>query len=71
MENRSNSTRKRTQLDYILAFKLAVIELVEKSQLTYKKPSVTMAFRGKVLYWFGFVSMIHWIGPRNQSNHRR
>ncbi|TCN81679.1 hypothetical protein EDC91_1221, partial [Shewanella fodinae] len=31
-----NSSRKRTQRDYTLAFKLGVVERVEKGEMTYK-----------------------------------
>ncbi len=29
---------KRTQCDYTLAFKLSVVEQIEKGELTYKEP---------------------------------
>lgn len=38
---------KRTQRDYPLSFKIAVVEQVEKGEMTYKQaPSSGMAFRG-------------------------
>lgn len=49
------STIKRSQKDYFLAFKLAVVEQVEQGELlTNKRKSVT-AFKVAALYWFGFV----------------
>ena len=44
---------KRTQRDYTLAFKLAVIEQVEKGQLTYKQAQERYGIQGRstVLVW--------------------
>ena len=41
MDNSSASKRKRTQRDYNLAFKLAVVERVEKGKMTYKQVQST------------------------------
>lgn len=44
---------KRTQRDYTLAFKLAVIEQVEKGELTYKQAQERYGIQGRstVLVW--------------------
>ena len=44
---------KRTQRDYTLAFKLAVVEQVEKGELSYKQAQVRYGIQGKstVLVW--------------------
>jgi len=44
---------KRTQKDYTLAFKLAVVEQVEKGELTYKQAQVHYGIQGRstVLVW--------------------
>ncbi|MGN5145835.1 hypothetical protein [Aeromonas veronii] len=35
---------KRTQRDYSLTFKLALVEQIEKGELTYKQAQVRMSF---------------------------
>lgn len=44
---------KRTQRDYTLAFKLAVVEQVEKGELTYKQAQARYGVQGRstVLNW--------------------
>lgn len=44
---------KRTQRDYALAFKLAVVEQVEKGELTYKQAQMRYGIQGSstVLSW--------------------
>ncbi len=44
---------KRTQRDYTLAFKLAVVEQVEKGELTYKQAQAHYGIQGRstVLVW--------------------
>lgn len=47
------SVLKRTQRDYTLAFKLAVVEQVEKGELTYKQAQARYGIQGRstVLVW--------------------
>lgn len=47
------SGSKRTQKDYTLAFKLAVVEQVEKGELTYKQAQARYGIQGRstVLVW--------------------
>ncbi len=44
---------KRTQRDYTMAFKLAVVEQVEKGELTYKQAQANYGIQGRstVLKW--------------------
>lgn len=37
MDKPQKSRHKRTQRDYTLAFKLAIVDQVEKGELTYKQ----------------------------------
>lgn len=62
MKNRSNSRRKRTQRDYTLAFKLAVVDQVEKGQLTYKQAQRHYGIQGRstVLVWLRKHGTLDW-----------
>lgn len=44
---------KRTQRDYLLTFKLALVEQIEKGELTYKQAQVRYGIQGRstVLVW--------------------
>ena len=42
---------KRTQKDYTLAFKLAVVEQVEKGELTYKAAQQRYGIQGQSTVW--------------------
>ncbi len=48
-----NSSIKRTQRDYTMAFKLAVVNQVEKGELTYKQAQTRYGIQGRttVLVW--------------------
>lgn len=47
------SEQKRTQRDYTLAFKLSVVDQVEKGELTYKRAQARYGIQGRstVLNW--------------------
>ncbi len=62
MKNKSNSRRKRTQRDYTLAFKLAVVDQVEKGQLTYKQAQRHYGIQGRstVLVWLRKHGTLDW-----------
>lgn len=53
MEKQDPKRVKRTQRDYSLAFKLSVIEQVEKGEMTYKQAQKRYGIQGKstVLVW--------------------
>lgn len=55
---------KRTQRDYTLAFKLAVVEQVEKGELTYKQAQDRYGIQGRstVLVWLRKHGRQNW-GP--------
>ncbi|MFK1434548.1 IS3 family transposase, partial [Pseudomonas aeruginosa] len=44
---------KRTQRDYSLSFKLAVVDQIEKGELTYKQAQMRYGIQGRstVLVW--------------------
>jgi len=53
---------KRTQRDYTLAFKLAVVEQVEKGELTYKEAQGKYGIQGRstVLVWLRKHGRLGW-----------
>nr|WP_315595579.1 IS3 family transposase [uncultured Cupriavidus sp.] len=61
--------RKRTQRDYTLAFKLAVVEDVEKGELTYKQAQDKYGIQGKstVLVWLRKHGLQDWSGSLPQG----
>lgn len=56
------SSVKRTQRDYTLAFKLAVVEQVEKGELTYKGAQQRYGIQGRstVLVWLRKHGRLGW-----------
>ena len=50
MKKEENKRIKIIQRDYNLGFKLAVISLVEKGEMTYKQARRPMAFKNIVQY---------------------
>lgn len=56
------SRTKRTQRDYTLAFKLAVVEQVEKGELTYKQAQHRYGIQGRstVLVWLRKHGRLGW-----------
>ena len=56
------STAKRTQCDYSLAFKIAVVEQVEKGELTYKQAQERYGIQGRstVLTWLRKHGTLDW-----------
>lgn len=57
---------KRTQRDYNLGFKLAVISQVEKGEMTYKQAQKTYGIQGRstVLVWLRKHGNLDWHKPR-------
>ncbi len=53
---------KRTQKDYTLAFKLSVVEQVEKGELTYKQAQTRYGIQGRstVLVWLRKLGRLGW-----------
>lgn len=63
MENKErNAHRKRTQKDYGLAFKLQVVDEVEKGQMTYKQAQEKYGIQGcsTVLVWLRKHGRLDW-----------
>ncbi|MBO9490501.1 transposase, partial [Endozoicomonas sp. G2_1] len=56
------STTKRTQKDYSLAFKLSVVEQVEKGEMTYKQAQDKYGIQGcsTVLVWLRKHGRLDW-----------
>jgi transposase-like protein len=57
--------KKRTQRDYNLGFKLAVIEQVEKGEMTYKQAQRRYGIQGRstVLVWLRKHGTLNWTNP--------
>ncbi|WP_221076729.1 IS3 family transposase [Agarivorans aestuarii] len=60
-----NSSRKRTQRDYTLVFKLGVVERVEKGEMTYKQAQARFGIQGRstVLVWLRKHGRLDWSKP--------
>lgn len=65
MEKREKKTVKRTQRDYTMAFKLAVVSQVEKGELTYRQAQATYGIQGRstVLKWLRKHGSLDWRNP--------
>jgi transposase-like protein len=63
--NTSPDKKKRTQRDYNLGFKLAVVSQVEKGELTYKQAQQKYGIQGKstVLVWLRKHGTLDWSKP--------
>lgn len=61
--------KKRTQRDYSLGFKLSVVELVEKGDLTYKQAQKRYGIQGRstVLVWLRKHGTLDWSKPRKTT----
>lgn len=53
---------KRTQRDYPLSFKIAVVEKVEKGEMTYKQAGCSYGIQGRstVLVWLRKYGRLDW-----------
>jgi transposase len=60
---------KRTQRDYNLAFKLAVVSEVEKGELTYKQAQKKYGIQGRstVLVWLRKLGNLDWSLPTQRT----
>ena len=65
MKDPQVSKRKRTQRDYNLAFKLAVVRQIEEGQMTYKQAQRKYGIQGKstVLVWLRKHGNLDWSRP--------
>lgn len=66
MDKLTKPTAKRSQKDYTLAFKLAVVNQVEKGELTYKQAQAHYGIQGRttVLVWLRKHGRQDWHRPR-------
>lgn len=58
-------TKKRTQRDYTLGFKLSVVEQIEKGEMTYKQAQKRYGIQGRstVLVWLRKHGNLDWSKP--------
>ena len=65
MKNSEITGTKRTQRDYTLGFKLAVVEQVEKGDFTYKEAQKHYGIQGRstVLVWLRKHGKLDWSQP--------
>ena len=65
MKNSEITGIKRTQRDYTLGFKLAVVEQVEKGDFTYKEAQKHYGIQGRstVLVWLRKHGKLDWSQP--------
>ena len=65
MRHSEKPRKKRTQRDYNLGFKLAVIAQVEKGEMTYKQAQRTYDIQGRstVLVWLRKHGTLDWSKP--------
>ena len=63
------TTSRRTQRDYSLAFKLAVVSQVEKGEMTYKQAQERYGIQGRstVLVWLRKHGQLDWSKGIEQS----
>jgi transposase-like protein len=67
-----DTREKRTQRDYTLAFKLAVVDEVEKGELTYKQAQHRYGIQGRstVLVWLRKHGRQDWGSLKGPNQHR-
>lgn len=67
MEKTTKKPVKRTQRDYTIGFKLAVVSQVEKGEMTYKQAQRTYGIQGRstVLVWLRKYGTLDWTNPKN------
>lgn len=67
------SKTKRTQRDYSLAFKLSVVDQVEKGEMTYKQAQAHYGIQGRstVLTWLRKHGRLNWSDSNSINNHQR
>lgn len=69
MEKHQKNIIKRSQRDYSLAFKLQVVQQVEKGELSYRKAQRYYGIQGKstVLVWLRKHGNLDWTLPKQYS----
>lgn len=66
MKTKEIKRQKRTQRDYNLGFKLAVVNQVEKGEMTYKQAQQAYGIQGRstVLVWLRKHGSLDWCVPK-------
>ena len=69
MKNTEKRINRRSQRDYSLAFKLQVVQQVEKGELTYKKAQRHYGIQGRstVLVWLRKHGTLDWALPKQYT----
>lgn len=72
MDNATPTRKKRTQRDYNLGFKLAVVDQVEKGECTYKQAQQIYGIQGRstVLRWLRQHGKLDWSISRSSPMNR-
>jgi transposase len=67
MEKKEDLRKKRSQKDYSLAFKLTLIDQIEKGDLTYKQAQSIYGIQGNstVLVWLRKYGNLDWKYPKS------
>lgn len=67
------TTTKRTQRDYSLAFKLSVVDQVEKGEITYKQAQARYGIQGRstILTWLRKHGRLNWSDSSSINRHQR
>lgn len=65
MKETENKRKKRTQCDYHLGFKLAVVSQIEKGEMTYQQAQASYGIQGNttVLVWLRKHGSLDWSYP--------
>jgi transposase len=65
MKKQKNKVLRRSQRDYNLGFKLAVVSQVEKGEMTYKQAQESYGIQGRstVLVWLRKHGILDWSKP--------
>ena len=66
LKHTTKVNKKRTQKDYTLGFKLGIVMLVEKGEMTYKQAQKIYGIQGRstVLVWLRKYGNLDWNKPR-------
>lgn len=69
MKKQKNHNERRSQRDYSFAFKLQVVQQVEKGELTYKKAQRYYGIQGRstVLVWLRKHGTLDWTLPKQYT----
>jgi transposase len=69
MKKQEKQSNRRSQGDYSLAFKLQVVQQVEKGELTYKKAQKHYGIQGRstVLVWLRKHGTLDWTLPKQYT----